>query len=79
MTDANNHVRRFVYDTLGNLKEEYDAFDKKTTRAYDTLFRLTGLTDPLNRNVAFTYNNLDHRERRERARHRDRGQVRELR
>jgi RHS repeat-associated protein len=60
ITDADNKVTQFEYDTRGLLTAVKDALfpvHPATTFTYDTLGRLLTTTDPLNRTTTLTYDN----------------------
>jgi RHS repeat-associated protein len=60
VTDADNKITRFFYNTRGLLTEMRDALypaNPATTFTYDTLGRLLTTTDPLNWTTTLTYDN----------------------
>jgi RHS repeat-associated protein len=55
LTDANNNVTRYDYDSLGRLMKETDPLGKITSYSYDTKGNLIARTDAKGQTISYSY------------------------
>ncbi len=60
-TDPDNNTTNYIFDGNNNLWKITDPLNNTTVNSYDTsLFRLTGVTDPLSHSVGYGYTDSAH-------------------
>ena len=55
LTDANNNVTRYDYDSLGRLTQETDPLSKVSSYSYDSKGNLTAKTDAKGQTISYSY------------------------